>query len=141
MRWAVYVTRIRKDEKAYMISVPKPEGKRPFEGPGNRWDIKIEKCVVLGHHTASSGDLMPRFQDNLSLSRLSCSETSVRNYHYSLSNNPEKRSSHPLSGRSLKTRILELIVKVNGGLDWIHLARDANQWRDLADMIPSFRVP
>jgi hypothetical protein len=33
-------------------------------------------------------------------------ETSVRNYHCSLRNNPEERSSHTLSGRSLKSRTL-----------------------------------
>jgi hypothetical protein len=36
-----------------------------------------------------------------------CSETSVRNYHYSLRNNPEERSSHLLSGGSLKSRKLQ----------------------------------
>jgi hypothetical protein len=34
-----------------------------------------------------------------------CPETSVRNYHYSLSNNPEDRSSHLLRGGSLKSGI------------------------------------
>jgi len=33
-----------------------------------------------------------------------CPETSVRNYHYSLGNNPEERSSHILSDGSLKSR-------------------------------------
>jgi len=32
-------------------------------------------------------------------------ETSVRNYHYSLRNNPEERSSHLLRGGTLKSRI------------------------------------
>ena len=32
------------------------------------------------------------------------SETSVRNYHYSLHNNPEERSSHVLRGGNLKSR-------------------------------------
>jgi len=32
--------------------------------------------------------------------------TSVRNYHYSLRNNPEERSSHLLRGGSLKSRTL-----------------------------------
>ena len=69
-------------EKAYMISVRKPEGKRPLEGPRNRWDnIKIENCALLDYYTASSGNLLPRVRDNLSLPRLSCSETSARNYH------------------------------------------------------------
>ena len=36
----------------------------------------------------------PTFRDNLS----------VRKYHYSLRNNPEERSSHPLRGGSLKSR-------------------------------------
>jgi len=33
-----------------------------------------------------------------------CPETSVRNYHYSLHNNPEERSSELLCGGSLKSR-------------------------------------
>jgi len=32
-----------------------------------------------------------------------CPETSVGNYHYSLRNDPEERSSHLLRGRSLKS--------------------------------------
>jgi len=35
---------------------------------------------------------------------ISCPETSVRNYHYSLRNNPKERSSHLRSGGSLKSR-------------------------------------
>jgi len=34
-----------------------------------------------------------------------CSETSVRNYHYWLRNNPEERSSHLRRGGSLKSLI------------------------------------
>jgi len=33
-----------------------------------------------------------------------CPETSVRNYHYSLRNNPEERSVYLLIGGSLKSR-------------------------------------
>jgi hypothetical protein len=33
---------------------------------------------------------------------IGCAETSVRNYHTSLRNSPEQRSSHSLRGRSLK---------------------------------------
>jgi hypothetical protein len=33
-----------------------------------------------------------------------CPETSVRNYHYSLCDNPEEESSHLLRGGSLKSR-------------------------------------
>jgi len=35
---------------------------------------------------------------------ISCTETSVRKYHYSLFNNPEERSFHLLCGESLKSR-------------------------------------
>jgi len=35
---------------------------------------------------------------------ISCPETSVRNYHYWPSNNPEERSFHLLPGGNLKTR-------------------------------------
>jgi len=36
-------------------------------------------------------------------------ETSVRNYHYSLGNNPEERSSHLLRGGGLKSRLIMLL--------------------------------
>jgi hypothetical protein len=36
---------------------------------------------------------------------IDCPETSVRNYYYSLRNNPEELSSHLLRDRSLKSRI------------------------------------
>jgi len=40
-----------------------------------------------------------------------CPETSVRNYHYTLRNNPEERSSHLLRGGSLKSRkILQVLT-------------------------------
>ena len=42
-----------------------------------------ENCDLLGCYTASSGNSLP----------IGCPETSVRNYHYSLRNNPQKRSS------------------------------------------------
>jgi hypothetical protein len=61
-----------------------------------------ENCAVLGHYAASSGNSWLTFRDNLSV--LSSSwplkmewigfpETSVRNYNYSLRNDPEERSS------------------------------------------------
>ena len=37
--------------------------------------------------------------------KIGCPETSVRNYHYSLRNDPEERSSRLLRGGSLKSRI------------------------------------
>jgi len=40
---------------------------------------------------------------SLKMAPIGCPETSVRNYHYSLLNDPEERSSSLLSGGSLKS--------------------------------------
>jgi len=40
-----------------------------------------------------------------------CPETSVTNYHYSLRNNPEERSSQLLRGGSLQSRIHYIVFK------------------------------
>ena len=62
-----------------------------------------ENCALLGYYAASSGNFLPTFRDNLSApysgdenwrDRQVVPETSVRNYLYSLRNNPEERSSH-----------------------------------------------
>jgi len=88
-----------------------------------RWAAFVfENCVLLGYYAASSGNFLPTFRDNISIppSRvmnpsfgfltlkkgpIRCPETLVRNFHYSLRNNQEQRSSLPLPGGSLKTRL------------------------------------
>jgi len=67
-----------------------------------------ENCTQLGYYAVSSGNLLPTFRLILSVtsSRVKvnvtladgtgCPETSAKNYNYSLSNNPEERSSHSL---------------------------------------------
>ena len=59
-----------------------------------------ENCALLGYYAMSSGNSLPTFRDNLSVSSLDplmgpkcCPERSVMNYHYSLRNKPEERSS------------------------------------------------
>ena len=66
-----------------------------------------EDCALLGHYAASSGNSLHTFRGSLSvhsskvqgskwkkqMGPIGCPETSVRNYHYSLHNNPEERSS------------------------------------------------
>jgi len=42
--------------------------------------------------------------------QMGCPETSVRNYHYSLRNDPEERRSHLLRGGILKSRTIIIIV-------------------------------
>ena len=84
--------------------------------------VKDENSALLGYYSASGGNFSPTLRDNLSnrthpshiqgsrtLSKgpIGCSETSVRNYHRSLRNNPEERSSQLLRGGSLKSRIVQ----------------------------------
>jgi len=60
-----------------------------------------ENCVLLDCYETSSGSYLPTFRDNLSvpssgskMGPIGCPGKSVRNYHYSLRNNPEDHSSH-----------------------------------------------
>ena len=65
-----------------------------------------ENCTLLGYYTSSSGNFLPMFWDNLQvpslwvkiltlkMGHIGCPETSVRNYHYSLRNNPEERGPY-----------------------------------------------
>ena len=61
-----------------------------------------ENCALLGYYAASSGNFLPTFTDNISVpssgakdpqGRIGCLETSVGNYHGSLRNDTEERSS------------------------------------------------
>jgi hypothetical protein len=93
-------------------------------------EMYFEKCALLGHRAASSGDLLLTFRENpsvqssgvknpkiglltpeerldswpLKMGPIGYPETSVRNCHYSLRNIPQERSSNLLRGRSLKSR-------------------------------------
>ena len=81
--------------------------------------VPLENCALLGYYRASNGNFLPTFRENLSVSssgfkkgvflaprmgRIICPETSVRNYHYRLRNNPEERISQLFRGGSLKSR-------------------------------------
>jgi hypothetical protein len=73
----------------------------PFLISGLRLEVN-DNCALLGYYAASSGNSLPTFRDKLSvkysgvnpwrLDPMGCPETSVRNYHYWLRNNPEERS-------------------------------------------------
>jgi hypothetical protein len=61
--------------------------------------LTVENCALLDYYAASSSNSLPMFRDNLSvptwprkMGPIGCPETSVRNYHHSLRNNPEERS-------------------------------------------------
>ena len=71
-----------------------------FPSPSNK------NCTLLTSYAASGGKSLPTFWDNLSVPNPSvknpglagCTETSVRNYHYSLRNRPKERSSQEPHG-------------------------------------------
>jgi hypothetical protein len=63
-----------------------------------------KNCAVLGYYAASCSNSLPKFRDKMG--PIDCPETSIINDHYSLCNNPEKRSSHLRRGGSLKSRII-----------------------------------
>jgi len=65
-----------------------------------------EICALLWYYSAYSGNFLPPFRNNLSVSSstakiswllkmgpIGCPETAVKNYHYTLSNIPEERRS------------------------------------------------
>ena len=70
-----------------------------------------ENSSLLGYYTARNGNFLPTFWNNLSVSFLlfknlnitlkmgpiGCPETSVRNGHYSLRNNPEQRGFYHIT--------------------------------------------
>jgi hypothetical protein len=63
-----------------------------------------ENCILLGYYAANIGNSLPTFRDNVFVpsstvkNPKSSPETTVRNYHYSLRNNPEELSFQLLRG-------------------------------------------
>jgi hypothetical protein len=91
-----------KSLSAWVSNVFRAKDQTRYCGPVRGPDVKKitisgipEHCTVLGYCAASSGNSL----------LIDCPETSVRNYHYSLCNNPEQRRSHLLRGRSLKSHM------------------------------------
>jgi hypothetical protein len=106
-----------------------------FSGKSYRTQIVLifyttfENCGLLGYYATSSCNFLPTYRDNLSVPfsgfmntkvknswtlrmvPICCPETSVRNYFYSLRNNPEERSSQLLRRGSLKSRLIQILSK------------------------------
>jgi len=63
-----------------------------------------ENCALLGYYATSSGNSLLTFHDSLSVPspRVKNAETSVRNYHYLLHNNPKEHSSQMLINLALE---------------------------------------
>ena len=78
--------------------------------------LGTDNCARLDYYAAGIGNSLPVFRDNLSVSSsvvsslsrwpIGCSETSVRDYHYSLRTSPEERNSHIFRDGSLKSHII-----------------------------------
>ena len=64
-----------------------------------------ENCALPGCCTASGGNFLPTIQESwpLKMGTIGCPETSLRNYHYSLRNNSEERSSQSVCVSVLKS--------------------------------------
>ena len=77
----------------------------------------------MGYYAASSGNnrrfgKIYRFylqEHPLKMGQIGCPETSVRNYDYSLRNNPEECRSRPLRGWSLKSHLPDCTVFLEAG--------------------------
>ena len=61
--------------------------------PSSRVKNKGPMDALLRYYVPSSGNSLSTFRGK-PLGPIGCPETSVRNYHYSLRNNPEEHSSH-----------------------------------------------
>jgi hypothetical protein len=118
--------------------------------PWRRWKdkIKIEICALLGYYAASSGNPLLTFQENVSvpssrakMGSIRCREMSVKNYHSTLRNNLEERTSHQHGGGSPKLRKIKIILKRIGcEVDWIYLAEDRVKWQPLVNTVPNLRM-
>jgi len=82
-----------------------------------------ENHAVMGYYAAISGNFLPMFRDNLSVSPsglklrvgpMGRPETLVINYHYYLRNNPEERGYQILRGGSMKSYIRRSCFMTNG---------------------------
>ena len=86
------------------------------------WVITGRVVIILDSRTQRVGPI-------------GCPETSVRNYHYLLRNNPEERSSKLLRGGSLKSRLPVLCSEMHVNLGtviglprfthWLHFWKTA----------------
>jgi len=65
----------------------------------------ITQQVVIIYYRPFGTNYRSHLQGYLKDGTVICPEMSVKNYHYSLRNNPEERSSHLLHSGSLNSRI------------------------------------
>ena len=64
-----------------------------------------------------------------------CPETLVRSYHFSLRNNPEKRSFHLLRGGSLKSRNISVVSSARSTVSDLGITLFGSQLNWLLDLI------
>jgi len=73
--------------------------------------VSGQNCVLPSRYAPNNGNYLPKFRDilyvpssflNLKMGPTGCPEISVRNYHYSVRNNPEERNIYQIHGGSFK---------------------------------------
>ena len=114
----------------------------------------LDICALLWYYAIYSGDFLPTFRNNLLVpfSRFKnpnrllgfflgfltedtgpivCTETSGKNYHYTLRNIPEERGSHLLWGGSLKS-VIEFALNWFWGLIYVEEWGFSDVWRHIS---------
>ena len=75
-----------------------------------------DNCALLSCYASSRVKKPKIYSRPLKMGPIGCPETSVINYHYSLRNNPEERSSHLLRGGNLQSRTdIQLVLQTERG--------------------------
>jgi hypothetical protein len=98
-----------------VMNIPVSWQENSFLNRSNYWIVKkdIEICGLLGYYTASCGNYLPTFRDNVlvpseswpvRMGPIRCLETSVNDYHTTPCNNPEDHRFHQHRGGSLKLK-------------------------------------
>jgi len=67
-------------------------------------------CSVLGYYTASSGNSLPTFRDNISFPSSRINNPKRINYLHTLHNKPEERRYHLRRSGSLKSREMDNVL-------------------------------
>ena len=84
------------------------------------------RLVLMSYYVSEKWQISVRhFGIKLMMGPIACPETSVRNYNYSLRNDPEEHGFHLLSGGSLKSQNHEVVPAV------LHYAYDNSDFRTL----------
>jgi hypothetical protein len=85
-----------------------------------------ENCPLLGYYAVSSDSFLPTFRDKIGFKnrkyfgfltheggKIGCPGRSLRNYHYSMRDNPEQKSSHHVCVYSKGKEFVTIFFKIS----------------------------